>query len=70
MKFFSLATAAIIAFIGVIGHAYMSWLFGGQMAIYFSPSYTFDDIPNLTGKILVDPYRLCRLRTLFSFVNC
>ena len=38
----------VVAF-GVVFPLMISFFFGGQMSIYISPPYGFNDIPDLTG---------------------
>jgi hypothetical protein len=43
--------AIFVAVLAVIFPIYMSYRFRGWFAIYDSPCYSFNDIPNLKGKV-------------------
>ena len=51
MDRFRLATVAVV--VSVLLPIFVSWYGGGWAARYYSPPYTFDDIPDLSGKTCV-----------------
>eukprot|EP01035_Chromulina_nebulosa_P017845 gene17845-23458_t len=48
-----LGIAIIVGLVAVILTLLTSYLIGGWITIYTSPKYSFDDIPDLTGKIAI-----------------
>lgn len=48
-----LKISLFIAFLAILAPALLSWYFRGSMAKYDSPNISFDDIPNLKGKVAI-----------------
>lgn len=53
MSTFTLVAVALVAIVSIILPISVSYFFGGQAALYVSPPYGFDDIPDLTGKVAI-----------------
>ena len=45
--------AILIVVAAVVAPLFFSYLFSGWVAKYTSPPYSFDDIPDLTGKVAI-----------------
>jgi NAD(P)-dependent dehydrogenase (short-subunit alcohol dehydrogenase family) len=52
MKLFSLVSVSLVALVAVLW-SIISYLLGGGIAILMSPSFSFKDIPDLTGKVAI-----------------
>lgn len=52
MKGFSLISICLVALVAVLWSA-ISYILGGGMAIFMSPSFSFDDIPDLSNKVAI-----------------
>lgn len=52
MKLFSLKSVSLVAVVAVLW-SFISYLLGGNIAIYMSPSFKFNNIPDLAGKVAI-----------------
>jgi hypothetical protein len=53
MKTISMILVTLVAIFGVILPTLFFYIIGGKVAVYLSPSYGFNDIPDLTGKVAI-----------------
>lgn len=53
MPSFLTIAAVIVALFGVVLPVLFSYFIGGEVARYVSPPYSFNDIPDLTGKVAI-----------------
>jgi hypothetical protein len=53
MPSYSTVIGVLVVIVAVIGPLLLSILGGGQAALYISPPYSFNDIPDLTGKVAI-----------------
>mmetsp|Transcript_11729 Transcript_11729/g.11362 ORF Transcript_11729/g.11362 Transcript_11729/m.11362 type:complete len:345 (+) Transcript_11729:131-1165(+) len=53
MNTFTLVVVVLVAVFSIILPISFSYFFGGQAALYVSPPYGFNDIPDLTGKVAI-----------------
>lgn len=52
MKLFTILTLGT-AILAILGPLLLSYFIGGWVAVYFSPTFRFKDIPNLNGKVVI-----------------